>query len=519
MKETQNNAKSLQSKFLETCDIPVYDFKIEPFTMVIFGGAGDLSKRKLLPTIFHLYMENELPSHFSLLGIGLPEMDDAHYRGLMKEAIQEFSEEPFDEKKWNEFGKHLFYISGAFDNDNVYKNLCKKTDEVSTLTEKGRKDIIYYMAVPPNFTPVIVDKLKLHNLCKGQFNTKIIVEKPFGRDRETAVNLNNRLIKGFDEQQIYRIDHYLGKETVQNIMFFRFSNSIFEPLWNRRYIDHIQVTVAEDLGIEHRGIFYEQAGVVRDIVQNHIMQLIGLVAMEPPVGFEADFIRDEKVKVFHSIRTMDNGFIESFTVRGQYGPGKINKINVPGYREEKNISSDSNTPTFIATKLYIDNWRWAGVPFYIRTGKRLAKRITEIVVQFKQPPLKLFGRTCDVLDPNLLMLSIQPKEKVSLHFGVKYPKSGNEIYPVNMEFSYQDTFGIKKHPPYERLLIDSMKGDLTLFVRQDGVEAMWDVVDPIIAYWENTPAPDFPNYPAGSWGPQKAHQLLEKEGKKWRFTN
>jgi glucose-6-phosphate 1-dehydrogenase len=329
------------------------------------------------------------------------------------------------------------------------------------------------------------------------------------------VQLNNVLTHAFDENQIYRIDHYLGKETVQNIIFFRFSNSIFEHLWNRRYIDNVQITVAEDLGIEHRSTFYEQSGVIRDIVQNHLLQIIAMVAMEPPIGFEAEFIRDEKRKVFLSIHPMNEDLIDRFTVRGQYGPGKIKGQDVGGYREEEGVPVDSNTPAFFAAKFHIANWRWTGVPFYLRTGKRMAKRITEIAIEFKQPPLRLFGRTCDVLEPNILLLTLQPDEKISLRFGVKYPYSSNQIYTVNMSFGYEETFKTKFHHPYERLLLDCMKGDLTLFVREDEIEAMWNVVDPIIAQWEGIPPQHFPNYTAGTWGPPEAMFLLEHEGRHW----
>jgi glucose-6-phosphate 1-dehydrogenase len=323
------------------------------------------------------------------------------------------------------------------------------------------------------------------------------------------------LASAFDERQIYRIDHYLGKETVQNIVFFRFSNSIFEQLWNHRYIDSVQITVAEELGIENRARFYEPSGVVRDMVQNHILQLIGLIAMEPPVGFEADFIRDEKVKVFRSIHPMREEHIDRFTVPGQYGPGKIDGKEIPGYRQEKGVAPDSPTPTFFAGAFYIANWRWAGVPFYVRTGKRMAKRITEIAIQFDQPPLRLFGRACDALDPNILFLTIQPEEKISLRFGVKVPNMANQIYPIDMKFGYRETFQAPSHPAYERLLMDCMKGDLTLFVRQDQIEMMWEIVDPIIAYWDSKPVQNFPNYRAGTWGPAEAFQLLEQEGRRW----
>ncbi|MCQ9208384.1 MAG: glucose-6-phosphate dehydrogenase [Omnitrophica bacterium] len=505
----------VKSKFLQTCDINIEKFKIKPFTMVIFGGSGDLSQRKLLPAIFYLYQENVLPKDFSVVGFGLPALSDQEYRNLVKKSLTKFSQKRFISNKWPSFSKHLFYVSGDFDISQNYQNLCEKVKAVFPSVGGAPRDVIYYMAVPPNFMPLIVQRLKEHKLCKEKFNTKVIIEKPFGRDNKSAVELNKLLRAAFDENQIYRMDHYLGKKTVQDIMFFRFSNSIFEPLWNRRYIDHVQITVAEDLGIEHRGAFYEQSGVVRDIVQNHIMQLIGLVAMEPPVGFSPDFIRDEKVKVFRSLRRMDSEYISRYAVRGQYGEGIINGKKVSGYRKEEKVSPKSNTSTFMAAKLYIDNWRWSGVPFYIRTGKRLKKRVTQIIVQFKQPPLKLFGRTCDVLEPNILVLSVQPQEKISLRFGVRNPNSINQIYPVNMEFNYQSASKAKVSPPYERLIVDCMKGDLTLFVRQDGVEAMWSVVDPIIKHWQDNPASNFPNYSAGQWGPKEADSLIEDDGRKW----
>ncbi|NIM02805.1 glucose-6-phosphate dehydrogenase [bacterium] len=484
--------------------------------MVIFGGAADLSQRKLLPALYHLCQDEKLPKEFSILGFGLPEMSDEKYRKFARDSFKKFSQESLDDKNWNQFARHLFYLSSDFKIGDNYKKLYRRINEVTSSTKENKKEVIFYLAVPPQFAPVIIEKLKENGLSKSTFNSRVIMEKPFGKDRSSAVELNRTVAKAFDEKQIFRIDHYLGKDTVQNIMFFRFSNSIFEPLWNRRYIDHVQITVAEDLGIEHRGLFYESAGVVRDIVQNHIMQLVAFVAMEPPAGFEADFIRDERVKIFRTVRPMDEEYIDNFTVRGQYGPGKIGTREVPGYREEEDVSSDSNTPTFFAAKIYIDNWRWAGVPFYLRTGKRLARRITEISIQFKQPPLKLFGRTCDVLEPNILVLGIQPEEEISLRFGVKYPGSANQIYSVNMEFNYEESFKIKRHPAYERLLIDCMKGDLTLFARQDGIEAMWSVVDPIISRWESRPASNFPNYSAGSWGPKEADEFMEKEGQQWR---
>jgi glucose-6-phosphate 1-dehydrogenase len=342
-----------------------------------------------------------------------------------------------------------------------------------------------------------------------------MVEKPFGVNGATARKLNTMLREAFAEEQIYRTDHYLGKEPVQNIMFFRFTNTIFEQLWNWRCIENVQITIAEDIGIEHRGEFYEKAGILRDIVQNHALQLIGMIAMEPPVGFTADYIRDEKIKVFRSIRPMDNAYIDRSIVRGQYGSGLLNGMGTVSYREEDKVAPASVTPTFFAGKFYIDNLRWASVPFYVRTGKRLERQVTEICIQFKQLPLRLFGRTCDVMEPNVLVLTVKPDENISLRFGVKYPYAQNQLYTAKMDFNYREVFSKAHQGAYERLLTDCMKGDLTLFVREDMVEIMWDVIDPVIERWDSMPPPDFPNYKAGSWGPAEADRLLELDGHRW----
>jgi glucose-6-phosphate 1-dehydrogenase len=510
--------ESFASPFLQTCDIQVPESQVKPFILVIFGGTGDLSKRKLLPTLFYIFRQDELPKEFAILGIARSKMTDDQYRDLIKRDLQESSEEPLEESKRTDFSNHLFYLSADSSRDESYLSLRKKMDQLMNQIAGDSRDIIYYLAVSPQIAPVIIKGLKRHDLCRGTFNTKIIVEKPFGKDRQSAVELNKILTDAFEERQIYRIDHYLGKDTVQNILFFRFSNNIFEQLWNRHNIDSVQITVAETLGVENRGAYYEQTGVVRDMVQNHILQLMGMIAMEPPIGFEADYIRDEKLKVFLAFQPFRENDIDQFTVRGQYGPGKVNGKEVQGYREEEEVAPESNTPTFFAGKFHIANWRWAGVPFYIRTGKRLAKRSTEIAIQFKQPPLRLFGRTCDTLDPNILLLTIQPEEKICLRFGVKYPHSENQIHTVNMVFSYQETFKMKDYHPYERLLIDCMKGDLTLFVREDAIEAMWHIVDPIIARWESIVPDHFPNYEAGTWGPEEANRLLERDGRQWITT-
>jgi len=507
--------RAVPGKFLEPCNAPPEERTIEPFTLVIFGGGGDLSRRKLLPALFHLFRDGELSSGFSILGFGRREMNDGQYRAMVKEAVQEFGEGAFDEALWSAFSERVFFHSGHFEDDLAYRGLTEKIGAVSPPPVREKRNLIYYMSVPPHVTPVAVERLSRHELCRGRYDTRVIVEKPFGFDLASAKQLNAVLTGAFGEDRVYRIDHYLGKETVQNIIFFRFSNAVFEQIWNSNYIDNVQITVAEEIGIEERGAFYEQTGVVRDIVQNHIMQLLALVAMEPPIGFEADFIRDEKGKVFRAISAMDNEYVDRFTVRGQYGAGTVKGAGVPAYRAEKGVEAASAVPTFFAGKFSIANWRWAGVPFYVRTGKRLSRRVTEICIQFKQPPLRLFGRTCDTPEPNILVLTIQPEEKISLRFGVKYPHVLNRIYPVNMVFGYQDTFRLQPHPAYERLLIDCMKGDLTLFVRQDGVEAIWEALDPLLARWESAPPRDFPNYAAGSWGPDEADLLLRRDGRSW----
>lgn len=491
---------------------PLDTFRLPSFVMIIFGGAGDLAQRKLLPALYHL-CDDSKNNNFFILGFGKPAFSNFKYRELVRKAVSGNKEDTFVKNNYKKFSSRLFYISSSFDDDRGYKNLKERIKEIS---QKYRiKEVIYYLATPPQFVKVILKKLKKHRLNTTSFHSRIIVEKPFGHDRKSAVSLNQFLKSIFRERQIYRIDHYLAKQTVIDIMFFRFSNSIFEPLWRREYIDHIQITVAETLGVEQRGVFYEKAGVIRDIVQNHIMQLIALVAMEPPVGFDADLIRNEKVKVFRSIKIMRDEEIENCTCLGQYGQGKINSKKVPAYRDEKNVAKDSRTSTFFAAKFFIDNWRWAGVPIYIRTGKRLKKHLTQIVIQFKKPPLKLLGSACDVLEPNILTLSIQPQEKISLKFGVRNPRTINMLHQVNMNFDYHKTFKMEDFSAYERLIIDCIKDDPTLFVRDDGIEAMWGVVDPIINYWQKKIDLSFPNYPAGSWGPPQADELIRRDGREW----
>jgi glucose-6-phosphate 1-dehydrogenase len=500
---------------VEICEPPVHDLKTEPFTIVIFGGAGDYTRRMLIPSLYHLFHDEALSDDFSIIGFGLPEMSDEQYRSFVFESLEEFSNAPVIKDRWKNFARHVTYIPSAFEDETGFQKLYSHVNAVCNPNEKQKKEVIFYLAVPPPFYPLIIKNIEKYKLCEEGFDPKVVVEKPFGHDQTSAVALNNTILQAFREKQIYRIDHYLGKETVQNIIFFRFANSIFEPLWNRRYINHVEISVAEQIGIEHRGAFYESAGVVRDVIQNHMMQLIALVAMEPPVGLEADLIRDEKVKILKAIRPMNEEYIDTFMVRGQYGPGTIKGKDVNGYREEESVAVNSYTPTFFAGKFFIDNWRWSGIPFYLRTGKRLPRRTTEIIVHFTRPPLRLFGKDCDVMEPNFLTFQLQPQEKISLNLSVKYPGIGNQPFNVAMDFNYADTFKDERHSAHERLILDCLRGDLTLFARQDGIEAMWQVVDPIIKRWEERSVHHFPNYIAGSWGPEESDDLMTRDGLSW----
>jgi glucose-6-phosphate 1-dehydrogenase len=503
-------------KALRSAQAESADFKTGHFIMVIFGGTGDLSQRKLLPTLFHLYRDGGLPEKFNIAGIGSRELTNEGYRDHIGSGIRQFDAENYDEHSFREFSKNLNYLRGSLIEDDIYEDLCGYLADLEKRSPQKDSNILFYLAVPPGLLPEVITRLKKSRVCELSPRVKVIIEKPFGRDRETASDLNRTISKVFKEKQIYRIDHYLGKETVQNIIFFRFGNSLLEPMWNRQYVDHIQITVAESIGIGHRGAFYEQVGVIRDIVQSHIMQLIALVAMEPPPGFEADLIRNEKTKIFRAIRPFDDKHVDNFTVKGQYGPGYIDGNPVRGFREEDKVSPDSQVPTFFAGKFYIDNWRWAGVPFYVRTGKRLPRKVTEIYIQYKQPPLTLFGGTSAAIEPNGIILGIQPNEQISQELNVKYPGIGNKPHPIFMEFNYAEGFQLREHPAYERLIVDCIKGDLTLFAREDGIELTWSIVDPIVKRWEGEHPMQFPNYAAGSWGPRQADELIEADGRRWR---
>ena len=474
----------------------------EPCTMVIFGASGDLTKRKLFPALYSLAYRQLLPEKFGVLGVARTEGTDQEFRERMKAAVQEFGRDDFREDVWDELADGMHYV---YDDDKLAAALRDLGERRGTTGNR-----IYYLAVPPAAFEGIVAGVGKHKARKGW--TRVIVEKPFGHDLESAQDLNALLHKHFDESQIFRIDHYLGKETVQNMLALRFANGIFEPIWNRQFIDHIQITVAETLGIEGRAEYYERAGAIRDIFQNHLLQLIALTAMEPPIDLAADSVRNEKVKVLKSIHTPGPKHV----VRGQYGRGYIEGQEVPGYREEAGVDPSSMTETFIAAKLFVDNWRWADTPIYIRAGKRMARRETTIAIEFKRAPHPPFVEAAaDGLRPNVLLIHIQPDEGVSLEIGAKVPGQGLQIRTVHMDFLYGGAFRTDLPEAYERLLLDCMRGDASLFTREDEVVEQWQIVDAIVAYWRRD-RPSFPNYAAGTWGPASSDELIQRDGRSWR---
>lgn len=489
----------------------------DPCIMVIFGGAGDLTKRKLIPALYNLEQNHLLPEEFAIVGVSSAQIGSDDYREKLGQDIREFATTRVESESWDWFSKRLYYMPGDFGDAGAYTRLRDMLKQVEA--ERGTKgNCLFYLATAPRFFGEIVKQLGAAGLAQenGQWR-RVIIEKPFGRDLDSARALNREIKTVLDEHQIYRIDHYLGKETVQNIMAFRFSNGIFEPIWNRRYIDHVQVTVAETVGVEQRGGYYEEAGALRDMIPNHIMQLIALVTMEPPISFEAEAVRDEKSKIIHAIQPLSPEDVLTHAVRGQYGPGSVDGERAPGYREESNVAPNSSTDTFAALKLQIDNWRWAEVPIYLRTGKRMAKRVTEIAIQFRRAPFLLFRKTSvEALAPNLLVLHIQPTEGIALRFGAKVPGPVMQLGSVDMSFQYSDYFGAAPSTGYETLLHDCMIGDATLFQRGDMIEAGWSVVTPLLDVWKALPPRNFPNYASGAWGPHDAEELLRRDGRQWR---
>jgi glucose-6-phosphate 1-dehydrogenase len=483
--------------------------------VTIFGATGDLTRRKLVPALYSLMQQRLLPAEFAILGFSRPQMSDAEFRAHIREAFEEFGDkDSFDESVWESFASGLFYMSGDFADAEAFNQLRSRLEEIDKARGTGGNRI-FYLSTAPSFFGLIADQLGKVGLNQGTGWTRIIVEKPFGHDLESARELNTELAAVFHEEQVYRIDHYLGKETVQNLLVFRFANSIFEPLWNRQYIDHVQITNAEAIGVEGRGAYYEEAGVVRDMIQNHVFQVTSLIAMEPPANLSANGVRDEKIKAMQAVRPIPIDRVEEFAVRGQYGAGYVLGEKVPGYREETGVNPESSTETFAALKLYFDNWRWAGVPFYIRSGKRLPKRVTEIAIQFKEVPHRLFTETDEPLEPNVLVIRIQPNEGITLRFGAKLPGQMMRIRWVNMDFRYGSSFGVHTPEAYERLLLDCILGDSTLYARRDMTERGWEIVTPILDAWKRS-ATDFPNYEAGTWGPKAAFDLIERDGRHWR---
>jgi glucose-6-phosphate 1-dehydrogenase len=486
--------------------------------MVIFGASGDLTKRKLIPSLYHLAQQKLLPNEFALVGCAIENMSEEEYRRQVRGDLAEFggASEPCKTCDW--LLERTYYFSGDFQNPNTYENLKPVLESIDTKHATGG-NYLYYLATAPVLFGEVVQHLGVAGLAdqSGGHWRRVVIEKPFGHDLDSARTLNREIGEVLIENQIYRIDHYLGKETVQNILVFRFSNGIFEPIWNRRYIDHVQITVAETLGVEQRGGYYDHAGAARDMVPNHILQLVTLTAMEPPISFGADAVRDEQAKILHAIQPLAPEDVLTRAVRGQYGEGQTDGQPAPAYRTEPHVDPASQTETFVALKLSIDNWRWADVPFYIRTGKRMAKRVTEVAIQFRRAPFVLFRDTpVENLAPNLLVLHIQPDEGISLRFGAKVPGIAVDIGSVNMDFRYQDYFGNEPSTGYERLLYDCMTGDATLFQRADMVEAGWSVVQPTLDVWKALPPRHFPNYAAGSWGPKEADDLMARDKRAWR---
>lgn len=497
-----------------------FERRVRPCAVVIFGANGDLTKRKLIPALYRLAYERRLPPGFAVIGNSRTPMSHDEFREKMRESVKQFLEDsPFEEPVWKDFASGLYYESGDLKDPQCYAAIASRLAEIESTRQTGG-NVLFYLSTQPSHYTVVIEGLAASGLARGNGWRRVVVEKPFGHDLTSARELDKEIHSAFPEEEVYRIDHYLGKETVQNILAFRFGNGIFEPVWNRNYISHVQITAAESIGVEGRGAYYQEAGALRDMIQNHLLQIMATVAMETPGVFEPTAVRDERAKLLRSIHVLKPEEVPANSVAGQYGGSSVGGQNLVGFRQEPGVDPNSSTDTYAAVTFFVENWRWAGVPFYIRSGKRLARRVTDIAIQFHSAPHSVFSMQnqdgAQWAGPNLLVLRVQPEEGISLRFLSKLPGTGMKLRPVSMDFKYGSSFGVRSPAAYETLLVDAMTGDATLYTRQDMVDASWLAVQPILDDWAGRRL-QFPNYAAGSWGPEESNQMLARRGHEWRI--